>query len=208
MTDRADGESARRRWVVYAKANWLRLWRGVDRLRLHRNGALVNLGPGSGVAVNDRADGNGLQRSWVYYAQNNYLRLWTQGIGDRLRLHRNGNLWIAGALTQSSSRRAKQRVRPLDVRSALRALRGLRPKRYAYKADPGEEHLGFIAEDVPELVAIRGRKGLNPMDFSALLTRVAQHQQRRLDRQQRQLERQQRQIVRLLRAVKALSEGR
>jgi hypothetical protein len=34
--------------------------------------------------------------------------------------------------------------------------------------------VGFIAEDVPELVATKDRKGLSPMDIVAVLTKVVQ----------------------------------
>ena len=43
-------------------------------------------------------------------------------------------------------------------------------------ADRGERHVGFIAEDVPELVATKDRKGLSPMDIVAVLTKVVQEQ--------------------------------
>jgi len=38
--------------------------------------------------------------------------------------------------------------------------------------------VGFIAEDVPELLATKDRKGLSPMDIVAVLTRVVQEQQK------------------------------
>ncbi len=41
-------------------------------------------------------------------------------------------------------------------------------------------HVGFVAEDVPELVAEPGRKGLNPMDITAVLTKVVQNQQQEI----------------------------
>ena len=38
------------------------------------------------------------------------------------------------------------------------------------------QHVGFIAEDVPELVATADRKGMSPMDVVAVLTKVVQEQ--------------------------------
>ncbi len=38
--------------------------------------------------------------------------------------------------------------------------------------------MGFIAEDVPELVATNDRKGLSSMDIVAVLTKVLQEQQK------------------------------
>ena len=49
---------------------------------------------------------------------------------------------------------------------------------FTYKAAGGEQHIGFIAEDVPELVATKDRKGLSAMDIVAVLTKVVQEQQK------------------------------
>ncbi len=55
------------------------------------------------------------------------------------------------------------------------------PIKFTYKADTsGDLQLGFIAEDVPELVSIPGRKGVAPMDLIAVLTKVVQTQQERI----------------------------
>ena len=52
---------------------------------------------------------------------------------------------------------------------------------FTYKADGSQDlQLGFIAEEVPELVSIPSRKGVAPMDLVALLTRVVQTQQKRI----------------------------
>ena len=46
--------------------------------------------------------------------------------------------------------------------------------------DDDEVRAGFIAEDVPELVASADRQSLSAMDFVAVLTRVVQFQQRQI----------------------------
>src|SRR5208283_1869105 len=55
-------------------------------------------------------------------------------------------------------------------------LDGLNPVKYNYKTDKDDRHVGFIAEDVPDLVATKDRKGLSPMDIVAVLTKVVQEQ--------------------------------
>jgi hypothetical protein len=52
--------------------------------------------------------------------------------------------------------------------------------KYNYKADKAESCVGFIAEDVPELVATNDRKSLSPMDIVAVLTKVVQEQQKEM----------------------------
>ncbi|MGA2463993.1 MAG: hypothetical protein ABSH06_06520 [Thermodesulfobacteriota bacterium] len=37
--------------------------------------------------------------------------------------------------------------------------------------------MGFVAEDVPDLIATKDRKELSPMDIMAVLTKVVQDQQ-------------------------------
>jgi len=55
---------------------------------------------------------------------------------------------------------------------------------FTYKTGAGEQHIGFIAEDVPDLVATKDRKGLSPMDIVAVLTKVVKEQQGVMQKQQ------------------------
>ena len=57
----------------------------------------------------------------------------------------------------------------------------LEPVRFNYKTDAEDEYVGFIAEDVPDLVASKDRTGLSAMDIVAVLTRVVQAQQERIE---------------------------
>jgi len=86
-----------------------------------------------------------------------------------------------GVWTNSSSIEKKENVRNLTPEEALAALVALQPVRFNYKADSSEDYVGFIAEDVPELVATADRTGLSPMDIVAVLTSVVQQQQERID---------------------------
>jgi hypothetical protein len=87
----------------------------------------------------------------------------------------------AGVWTDASSRALKQDIRDLTLQEARGALDQLAPVRYTSKIDPTEQHVGFIAEDVPDLVATKDRKALSPMDIVAVLTRVVQEQQKSLE---------------------------
>jgi hypothetical protein len=95
-----------------------------------------------------------------------------------------------GVWTNSSSIRNKENVRGLTPEDALRALAQLEPVRFNYKADHSEEYVGFIAEDVPELVATADRNGLSPMDIVAVLTSVVQQQQKDIEALEARLDRQ------------------
>lgn len=95
-----------------------------------------------------------------------------------MRLQANGNVRIAGALTQSSSRELKENIVELSSAEAIATLEGLNPLKFNYKdTSQKETHIGFIAEDVPELVASPDRKHLSAMDIVAVLTKVVKEQQ-------------------------------
>ena len=83
-----------------------------------------------------------------------------------------------GAWIEASSRDYKENITELDQAESMQALESLNPVRYNYKNNRDEEFLGFIAEDVPDLVAMNGRRGMRAMDIVAVLTKVAQEQQR------------------------------
>jgi len=83
-----------------------------------------------------------------------------------------------GVWTNASSREYKTDIRKLSTQKAIDTLKQLDPVEFAYKTDSQEKHVGFIAEDAPELVASKDRKGMSSMDVVAVLTKVVQEQQR------------------------------
>jgi hypothetical protein len=96
--------------------------------------------------------------------------------------HANGATLSAGGVwTNASSRDLKDDICDLDANAAEETLKQLNPVTFRYKAEPGNTHVGFIAEDVPDLVATEGRKGLSSMDIVAVLTKVVQDQQKTID---------------------------
>jgi hypothetical protein len=92
-------------------------------------------------------------------------------------IHTSSGAYLAsGTWTNASSRDLKDNIRDLPQQAASEALAALRPVLFNYRSDAGQQHVGFIAEDVPELVAMKDRKGLSPMDIVAVLTKVVQQQ--------------------------------
>jgi hypothetical protein len=90
-----------------------------------------------------------------------------------------------GVWTNASSREYKTDIKQLTTDKAMDALTQLKPVEFAYKADAEERHVGFIAEDAPDIVASKDRKGMSPMDVVAVLTKVVQEQQKLIREQQR-----------------------
>lgn len=86
----------------------------------------------------------------------------------------DGYNWV-----NASSRDYKEDIKSLESEAAKKALYKMEPVSYRYKGDKNKElRLGFIAEDVPELVSSAGRKGMNTMDVVAVLTRVVKDQEK------------------------------
>jgi hypothetical protein len=126
----------------------------------------------------------------VNYLNNFDLRFLANGT-ERLRFNNSGNVITAvsgaflssgGTWTNASSRELKKDIVSLDSSEALQAVEKLNPVKFQYKAEPGQQYVGFIAEDVPDLVAMNDRKSLNPMDVVAVLTKVVQEQQKTIEK--------------------------
>ena len=108
------------------------------------------------------------------------------GIGVEVptaKLHVAGNALVTGTLEIGSSRAIKDGIKDLDLEEARKAFLALKPVHFKYKTE-SEQQLGFIAEDVPDLVATDSRRSLVTMDFVAVLTKVVQQH----DKQVRELE--------------------
>jgi hypothetical protein len=135
------------------------------------------------------------------YIMHNRASTLTIGAGsqDRITIDRDGNVGIAvarpdhplemasgayvsagGVWTNSSSRDRKENIATLPADTAASALMALEPVVFNYRNESGEEYVGFIAEDVPELVATGDRDALSTMDIVAVLTRVVQEQQNKI----------------------------
>jgi hypothetical protein len=97
----------------------------------------------------------------------------------------NGNgahVTTAGVWTNGSSRTNKTNIQAISSQEAFAALEELEPVRYVGKNDPSnEEYMGFIAEDVPELVAQNDRASLSSMDIVAVLTKVVKDQEKTIN---------------------------
>jgi hypothetical protein len=103
---------------------------------------------------------------------------WTMQVNtdDTLDMRDGGG--YDGTWNPASSRELKENIQNLTISEARDALSLLNPVKYNYKKDKEEPRVGFIAEDVPELVAMNGRKSLGTVDIIAVLTKVVQEQQK------------------------------
>ena len=145
------------------------------------------------------------------YIMHNRASTLTIGAGsvDRITIDRDGNVGFGvtrpsnpihlasgahvtagGVWTNSSSRSRKENISGLSANEALQTLTELEPVHFNYKNDQAESYVGFIAEDVPDLVATRDRDGLSAMDIVAVLTKVVQEQQKKIEALEARLDQQ------------------
>ncbi len=113
---------------------------------------------------------------------NGYIGLGTFTPSHPIHHTSGAYLSTGGVWTNASSRDYKDKIEDLKANEALEALKGLNPVKYIYKSNPEERHVGFIAEDVPALVATKDRKALSPMDIVAVLTTVVKEQQTEIEK--------------------------
>ena len=99
------------------------------------------------------------------------------------------SLSSGGAWTDASTRELKQDIKDLDYRESLNIIKQLNPVKFAYKKDPKNKKIGFIAEDVPDLVATEDRKGLSALQIVSALTKVVQSQQKEIQQLKRMVKR-------------------
>jgi hypothetical protein len=114
---------------------------------------------------------------------NHALRINTNG-SWRMQINTDGTLGMSdgggydGTWNDASSIQYKENIERLTADEAVETLEGLSPVKFNYKKHKEEKHVGFIAEEVPELVATKERKSMSPMDVVAVLTKVVQEQQK------------------------------
>jgi hypothetical protein len=103
--------------------------------------------------------------------------------GHPLHLASGAHVTSGGVWTNASSRAYKENIEDLSPDQAQAAFSELKPVVFNYRSDPTEGHVGFIAEDVPTLLAGKDRKGVSALDVVAVLTKVVQEQQKLIAQQ-------------------------
>jgi hypothetical protein len=112
----------------------------------------------------------------VRFRVNDTMIMQLNGSGDYIEMIGGGT--YDGTWNPSCSRELKENIKDLTLDEAIDAVENLAPVKYNYKKNKNEARVGFIAEDVPELVATNSRKTLSTLDIVAVLTKVVQEQQK------------------------------
>ena len=117
-------------------------------------------------------------KNLVFAPRGGNVGIGTTSPSNPLQMGSGAYVSSGGVWTNASSREYKEDIKDLTTDEAMDALKGLNPVKFRYRASSDEQYVGFIAEDVPELVSTKNRKGMSAMDVVAVLTKVVQEQQR------------------------------
>ena len=117
---------------------------------------------------------------WMRVAAGGNVGIGTTTPTHPLEMASGAHVTAGGVWTDASSRQYKENISNLTQEEAISALEKLNPVKFNYKVEKDEEYVGFIAEDVPDLVATKDRQSLSPMDIVAVLTKVVQQQQKKI----------------------------
>ena len=143
-------------------------------------------------------------RSRIIFPQGN-IGIGAEDPQYRLQVTPMGAFCDGTTWEDASSRELKENIRELTTQEAMAALKNIKPVKFNYKQNPGDDlNLGFIAEDVPELVASKGRKSLSSMNVVAMLTKAVQQQQEVISSQQKAFAQQQEVIDALMERINKL----
>ncbi|NJR76709.1 MAG: tail fiber domain-containing protein [Scytonema sp. CRU_2_7] len=149
-------------------------------------GGNIKLFPTSGKGLDFAYDGgqDGLFGFTHFGKQEGETRFQWQGPDGKFRglmTITNKSEVYANKYLQWSSRELKENITDFSTQEAIEALADLNPVKFNYREDKQKEPIvGFIAEDVPELVATRDRKGVCALEIVAVLTKVIKEQQQEL----------------------------
>jgi len=110
-------------------------------------GTILRISNNSGIQLLfDRTDAS--STDWQMSNFNSTFQISVPGAGTpQFSQNSNGNLTIAGTLTELSAREAKQDFNTVDSLSVLQKVVDLPITTWAYKADPNVRHIGPMADD-------------------------------------------------------------
>src|SRR5215217_1906317 len=134
------------------------------QVKLHTVGNRIRVDNGAGRTLDLRADGSALD------LESNGADLYINNNNVPVRIRNQQSV---------SSRDLKENIANFTTREATEALAALSPVSFTWKDDEEKtRHIGFIAEDAPELARSADEKGIIPMHILAILSEVVREQQR------------------------------
>jgi Chaperone of endosialidase len=89
----------------------------------------------------------------------------------------------------NSSQELKQDISTLTKEEAYEVIKNLEPMKFFFKDDPSKkQNIGFIAEQVPDIVSSEDHKQVRYMEIISALTKVVKEQQKELDKLKQEIQ--------------------
>ena len=107
---------------------------------------------------------------WAFANPGTGFRLSRQGSGSvEFEVKNNGNVVIAGNLTENSDVNSKQDIQVLDQQAILDKVMALPISQWRYKDDPDSKHIGPMAQDFYQAFELGNTdKGISTLDSSGV----------------------------------------
>jgi hypothetical protein len=120
----------------------------------------------------------------------------------------NGNLGYQGRFFQSSSRELKENITTLSSQEVNEILKGLNAVKFSYKADPEKNmQVGFISEEVPDVLVSPDKKAISNLEIVAILTEAVKEHRKTIRLLTKVVKEQEQKIERLTEKINALEQG-
>jgi Chaperone of endosialidase len=88
----------------------------------------------------------------------------------------------------NSSQELKQDISTLTKEDAYKLMEDLEPIKFAFKDDPSKrKNVGFVAEEVPDIIASEDHKQVRYMEIISVLTKVVKEQQKEIENIKKQI---------------------
>jgi hypothetical protein len=132
---------------------------------------LIRGGAGADGLPRIEFDNTDATEDWIIdVADNNQFRISVDGSGaQEFSMAANGNLTIAGTLTQNSDKNAKMAIVEVDADEILKKVSQLDISEWSYKDDAGVRHIGPMAQDFYALFKTGATdKGITTIDTSGV----------------------------------------
>ena len=179
------------RFVWYNPDGTARLWtheRG-DLLTVKNTGE-VSIPKGAilnGVAIGVDPPGN-VNFNWAYETLGTTDKRWNLRLHsfNSIYFHVNNQKAASKGVAKDgnwtgSTREIKNNICDFTAQEAIEILADLNPIKFSYRSDEKNKlHAGFIAEEVPDIIASPDKKMISEIDIVAVLTKVVQKQQEKI----------------------------
>lgn len=100
------------------------------------------------------------------------------------------HLTVGGMWIDASSRKRKTDIITISTnkqKELYDLLDEINPVTFKYKVDMDKIRLGFIAEDVPELISEKNRDSISPMSIAALAITLIKHQKSKIEELEKEI---------------------